>query len=94
MTTELEFIIKDYAMGVDHLDIAYDIMMESLFVLIDRDEIQDAMPTLSEEQKQIVFEVDRVLKTKSSLISKILPSPGSTPQARAEGRWWWFLNEA
>ena len=91
---ELKYIINSYKIGVEHLDRAEDVMVESLSALIDRDEIQDAMPTLSEEQKRLVFEVDRVLKTKSNLISKILPSPGSTPQARAEGRWWWFLNEA
>jgi hypothetical protein len=38
--------------------------------------------------------LDEILRSKKTLISKVLPAKNSTPQARAEGRWWWFLNEA
>ena len=93
MKNEIKLIVESYCFGVAELEHAPDVMAEALSLLIDRDEIQDESISLSENLKIIVSVADDVLKSKNKLVSKILPTPASTPQARAEGRWWWFLNE-
>lgn len=93
MKNEIKLIVESYCFGVAELEHAPDVMAEALSLLIDRDEIQDEIISLSENLKIIVSVADDVLKSKNKLVSKILPAPASTLQARAEGRWWWFLNE-
>ena len=68
---------------------------EELWSLIARDIIFDHWNELTDEQMNKVYSVDAILKTKKGFIARYLPlKSSSTPQARAEGRWWWFLNES
>ncbi len=93
MKDDIQEVLKSYKLEIQDLDSSLDIKTDALFVLIDRDELQDSLLRLTDEQKRILDEADQMLKERAQLITKILPSKASTPQARAEGRWWWFLNE-
>ena len=66
-----------------------------LWALLARDNIFDAWERLSATEKNIVEITDAKLKNECrKFIADNLPAKNSTPQAKAEGRWWWFLNEA
>lgn len=62
--------------------------------LLTRDDIQNNLNSFSDEQRQAISKLDAELRLLKDDVALILPTPASTPQARAEGRWWWFLNEA
>ncbi len=93
MKENLETTIYDYEHAVKWLGQAGDDKSSSVFLLIDRDEIKNNFSLLNNEQISRVEQADNILKQKAGIIANALPTPSSTPQARAEGRWWWFLNE-
>ena len=64
-----------------------------IWALAARDSIAENWNLLSDEQRKIVLYLDEILKKEKVIVSTVLHAPSSTPQARAEGRWWWFLNE-
>ena len=88
-------LLKEYGTSVGALGgFDMNIFTDALYALIERDNLFDRWNTLSELEKQTVLSLDEILRSKKTLISKVLPAKNSTSQARAEGRWWWFLNEA
>lgn len=87
-------LIKGYATTVDALggfDMA--IFTDAFYALIERDDLFNLWETLSQSEKEQVQALDEILKEKKNFVMEILPAKRSTSQARAEGRWWWFLNE-
>jgi len=88
-----ESTIYDYEHAVKWLGKAGDDMSSTIFLLIDRDEIHDNYSLLTDKQISRVEKADKGLKQKAAIVAVALPTPSSTPKARAEGRWWWFLNE-
>ncbi|MCX6057749.1 MAG: hypothetical protein NTW69_06330 [Chloroflexi bacterium] len=86
--------IKEYETSVGALgEFGMSVITDAFYALIERDSIFEKWKTLSESEKKNVALLDEILKNKRLFVAKILPSKNSTPQARAEGRWWWFLNE-
>ena len=67
--------------------------VEEIWALIARDVLFEHWKEISDNQKQQIYLIDDEIKSKKELVARSLPSKSSTPQARAEGRWWWFLNE-
>ena len=66
-----------------------------VWVLVSRDTVFSQWDKLSDDEKNEVFQADNIVRSEcKQVIAEDLPASGSTPQARAEGRWWWFLNEA
>lgn len=63
-------------------------------VLLTRDDIHNNWNSFSDEQRQAISKLDAELRLLKNDVALILPTPASTSQARAEGRWWWFLNES
>jgi hypothetical protein len=88
-------LIKEYATTVDALG-GFDLadFTDAFYALIQRDDLFSLWKTLSQSEKEQVQAIDNVLKSKKEFANKVLPAKSSTPQAKAEGRWWWFLNEA
>lgn len=66
---------------------------DMLWALLARDQLHDTWETLSNDERKQVEELDNLLRANRSLLAPNLPSRSSTPRARAQGRWWWFLNE-
>ena len=66
-----------------------------VWVLVSRDAVYELWSSLSEAEKKAVAQIDAIVQGECrQVIANHLPSASSTPQARAEGCWWWFLNEA
>ncbi len=90
----IESEIKEYKKWVgliDNEDGSPD--SEVLWALIARDVLFESASKLNPSQEKQIYALDEQLKQKRALVSIVLPAKASTPQARAEGRWWWFLNE-
>ena len=64
-----------------------------LNALFSRDVLFDRWNDLTVGQKLQVETIDKEFISIKEFVANILPDKSSTPQARAEGRWWWFLNE-
>lgn len=87
--SELEGLIEGYRLGLAQgLDVE-DPHVEALLVLLDREELEDHWPELSEAQKEQVRRLDDLLLAKRMMVAVALPNPNFTDRRR----WWWFLHE-
>lgn len=87
-------VIENYSRAVNFINNDLpELETEAYFCLLERDDIQNNWEQFTQEEKSQLQAADSVLRQKADVFSVILPAKRSTPQARAEGRWWWFLNE-
>ena len=93
-TLNLENVVKEYKKWVSMIgEEEGSPDSEVYWALSMRDTLFEHSSELTLPQQTEISACDTTLKAKAYLVRCILPDKSSTPQARAEGRWWWFLNE-
>lgn len=93
-TQELEKCVKQYEDAMINFCGDEDAAPgEMMLDLVNRDFLQDHWELLDSAQQQRIFTQDQRLRheRKNALIA--LPIPYTNDKEKAEGRWWWFVDE-